>query len=78
MRDDVKFCPAITAQSTQSTSLTPVLPLTSPRQSGGQHTQYQFIRNVLPPSASGGGGGGGDGVIIYSLVLHLVIIGYQC
>ena len=54
MRDDVKFCPAITLQSTQSTSLTPVLPLTSPRQPCGQHTQYQFIRNVLPPSGGRG------------------------
>ena len=69
MRDDVKFCPAITpqsTQSTQSTSLTPVLrsylsPLTVSQP--GQHTQYQFSRNVLPPSApGGGGGGGGDGV----------------
>ena len=69
MRDDVKFCPAITLQSTQSTSLTPVLPLTSACQPGGQHTQYQFIGNVLvlPPSAGGGGGG----VIIYSIVLYI-------
>ena len=74
MRDDVKFCPAITPQSTQSTSLTPVLPLTSPCQLGNQQTQYQFIRNVPPLPASGAGGG----VIIYSIVLHLVIIGYQC
>ena len=68
MRDDVKFCPAITLQSTPSTSLTPVLPLTSPRLPGGQHTQYQFIGNVLPlpPSAAGAGG-----VIIYSIVLYI-------
>ena len=65
MRDDVKFCPAITLQSTQSTSLTPALPLTSVPQPADQETQYQFIGNVLPPS------GGGGGVIIYSIVLYI-------